>query len=492
MAEKDIGTGRMVKEVDSYLKSVSSTNWDYKKEDLGFRTRFLLTYFKPVNGESLLEYYNKILKGINDRRFLESFATTDFLEMTQEDQNVIIDMVVQFINYADRGNLIELVNHTVNSDFVGTVCELGAGRTTEEPSKFKHLEDYIGELDADDIPVLLERIKDVGVMADEVNDLASGLQVGAPLLIAEMRNANFSAELENMVFDMISSVDLLQTLILVIKKLKYVSKRGGGRVIQGGYNPSKSSYIGDIGDRVDDSRNALSREEIEDKLDNIYGYLEDVVTRPVADIFKDLVEGSKNYVQVGSDIIAILSGRPHDVSDKLAYIKARVFEGLNQKVEALGVSINTDTSILTQAFYYLSALAGSTNPVVDVMNVLGTSTRHDIVEPRDFEIGSLMQYTYLTNDTTPLTIYATMMKDYKLGQLIQVLYSKDKRGDYLMSIEHMEELIKEKQPRFNGAFQLTDIRTALNVFSGGVNKGYGLSQDDLQEFAELILAAVND
>ena len=61
-----------------------------------------------------------------------------------------------------------------------------------------------------------------------------------------------------------------------------------------------------------------------------------------------------------------------------------------------------------------------------------------------------------------------------------------------MSIEHMEELIKEKQPRFNGAFQLTDIRTALNVFSGGVNKGYGLSQDDLQEFAELILAAVND
>lgn len=493
MAERDIGTGRILNEVDNYLKRVSSTQWDFKKEDLGLRTKFLFTYFKPVNGENLLEYYNKILKGVSDRRLLESFATNDFLDMSDEDQGIVLDMAIQFVNYGDRGNLIQLVNHKINADFVETIENLGSGRINTDIPKFLHVEDYIQELDADDIPILIDRLQDIGVAAEGIDELGDALQLIGPMLIAELRNANVSQDIENIVFDMISSFDLLQTMIRIIKKFKYISKKGGGRVMTGGYKPSKSSYMSDIeADVAEDSR-AMSTAEVEEKLEDVYDYLENVVTKPVADTFRALVEGNRNYQTVGSDILSILSGKPFDVSDKVAYIKAKVFEGLNSKIETLGVAINQDVSVLTTAFYYLSALAGSRNPVEDVATVLGTKPRGEIIEPKDFELESLLAYSYITNDTIPLLVYANMMKDQRIAKLIQHMYTKDRKGDYLMSIKNIDNFMREKEPGFkSGRYQLADINTVLNVFSGGVNKSYKLSQDDIQELAEVILNAITE
>lgn len=493
MAERDIGTGRILNEVDNYLKRVSSTQWDFKKEDLGLRAKFLFTYFKPVNGENLLEYYNKILKGVTDRRLLESFATSDFLSMSDEDQGIVLDMAIALINYGDRTNLIQLVNHKINADFVESIEALGSGRVNEEGQKFLHVEDYIQELDADDITVLIDRLTDIGVMSEEVENLAEGLQLAGPLLIAELRNAGVSQELENLAFDMISSVDLLQSLIRIIKKLKYISKKGGGRVIAGGYKPNKSSYMSDIEANVSEELKGLSVAEVEEKLEDIYAYLEDVVTRPVAETFRALIEGNRNYQTVGEDIVNILSGKPFNVSDKVAYIKAKVFEGLNSKLEVLGVAVNQDVSVLTTAFYYLSALAGSNNPVEDVMTVLGTKVRGEIIDPKSYELESLLTYTYITNDTTPVLMYASIMKDQRVAKLIQHMYSKDRRGDYLMSIKNIDNFMKEKEPGFkSGRYQLSDINTVLNVFSGGVNKTYKLSQEDIQDLAEVILNAITE
>lgn len=494
MAERDIGTGRILNEVDNYLKRVSSTQWDFKKEDLGLRAKFLFSYFKPVNGENLLEYYNKILKGVSDRRLLESFATSDFLSMSDEDQGIVLDMAIQLINYGDRTNLIQLVNHKINADFVESVESLGSGRVNEEGQKFLHVEDYIQELDADDVVVLIDRLTDIGVMSEEIENLAEGLQLAGPLLIAELRNANVSQELENLAFDMISSVDLLQSLIRIIKKLKYISKKGGGRVITGGYNkPNRSSYMSDIETSVSEEANGLSPAEVEEKLEDVYAYLEDVVTRPVAETFRALVEGNRNYQVVGADIVSILSGKPFDVSNKVAYIKAKVFEGLNNKLEVLGVAVNQDVSVLTTAFYYLSVLAGSDNPVEDVMNVLGTKVRGEIINPKSYELESLLTYTYITNDTNPVLMYASMMKDQRVAKLIQHMYSKDRRGEYLMSIKNIDNFMKEKEPGFkSGRYQLSDINTVLNVFSGGVNKSYKLSQEDVQDLAEVILNAITE
>ena len=184
----------------------------------------------------------------------------------------------------------------------------------------------------------------------------------------------------------------------------------------------------------------------------------------------------------------ILNNTPFDIIYKEAYIKARIFEGINQDVFFEAVD-GVNPRLVMMGLYYLSAMNGASNLFTDVSAIIGiTRSQASISIPEDYSIGNILNYTYGTNDKIPLLLLAELLNDERLGNLIKKLYTPNRTGDYTMSADAIEAYIRKSNANFSSSqrYKTTDLIKYINVQLSGAQKTTSLSEDEISDFAELV------
>ena len=471
--------------VDEYLKLVDSAQTDFKQGEEGYGIRFLFTYFKPVSGESMLKYFDKILNFINNSGKEKVEPTVDYDEVDEIGKETIQDIAVSIINYTDENNNIQLNSMAVQGEFVQAVDSLGR---QDEKSKFIHADDSITILDANDVAPIINQMSTVGSLFSSSQELQEGILALGPQLLDYVGDNSAPQGLYDLVLDLFAGADAFNNTTRILKKLKYIASRGdrGRRRIQG-TAPSKRRYVGEVDRVAEPTRSTnLSIRQVEDMYKIVLDVYSDFIDRKSIDILNEIVTGDNRYQEIVNDIYNILNNTPFDIIYKEAYIKARIFEGVNQEVFFEPVNNDINPRLVMMGLYYLSALNGASNLFNDVSKIIGI-TRSDasIVIPQDYSLENILNYTYGTNDTVPLLLFAEIVNDDRYANLIKKLYSPNRAGEFAMSAEAIESYMKKLNANYSGQrFKTTDIIKYINIQLSGVQKTTNLSDDEISDFAE--------
>lgn len=504
MSNEVKGTSRIIDEVDDYLKKISSTATDFKTDEMGFGLKYLNKYFKPTNGESMLQYYDKIIKGIENEVEMEKIATQDYLDLNPEGKDTVCEIALAIVNYADERNRLSLADHSLNGDFINAAYNLGYDHSDDKESKFIYLEDSLPNLGESDIGPILERIRGLGVMQKEVETVSDMAKEYAPFILEAVDTAGAPAGCYDLVLDLLNSLNALNSMTRFVRKLKYISKKEG-RSIEVGYDrrgTRSNNYVSDI----KYNRNKLDKPgdvELDKMREGIYKTYEGFMGKDFASRFVELIEAQKNPDQLVSDTYWYLRAKWFNIdqASRKDLIKSKVLSRSNEGVVDLNNILEQDhitCQQLAEAIYFVLLRGGSDDAqsVYDFAKLIEYPEEmfheENLYIPKDYEMELLITYTFIFGDTIPVIIQASNLKNRKLGDAIQVLFTTDGFSNYRLKPEAIEEYMLKLQPNFNGKYQISDVVSYMNNALGGMNKVYGVAQEDIQEFAEVVTLALND
>jgi hypothetical protein len=472
--------------VDEYLKLVDSAQTDFKQGEEGYGIRFLFDYFKPVSGESMLKYFDKIINFINNNGKEQVEPTGYYTELDNLGKETVNDMAVAIINYTDENNNIQLNSLAVQGEFVQAVDSFGR---TDDKSKFIHADDSIATLDANDVAPIINRMATVGSLFKSAQELQEGILAVGPALLDFVGQQNAPQGAYDLVLDLFAGADAFNNMSRVLKKLKYISSRGD-RGRSRGEISSKRRYVGEVGrDEQGTIRETrLSIRQVEEMYRTILEIYSAFLSKGSIETLNNIITADNRYQEIVSDMFNILNNTPFDIIYKEAYIKARIFEGINQDVFFEAVD-GINPRLVMMGLYYLSAMNGASNLFTDVSAIIGiTRSQASISIPEDYSIGNILNYTYGTNDTIPLLLLAELLNDERLGNLIKKLYTPNRTGDYTMSADAIEAYIRKSNANFSSSqrYKTTDLIKYINVQLSGAQKTTSLSEDEISDFAELV------
>ena len=500
--EKVRGTSRIIDEVDEYLKRISSTSTDFKTDEMGFGLKYLNKYFKPTNGESMLQYFDKILKGIENDVEMEKIATNDYLDLNQDGRDTVCELALAIVNYADERNIMALANQSINGDFVSTVDDLDYEKEDKEEKKFIYIEDSLDKLGHTDILLLLERLKGLGVLQKEVDTISDMAKDYAPFILDAVSNSNAPEGCYDLILDLFNSLDTLNTLTRFVRKLKYLTKKEGREIIEGYDNRSirSNKYVSDI--KVGRREPREDTSTLEQKTEIIKVAFKNFSDQVLSDRIMNVIRSAKNSDDLILDLYQFMRGSYFETKNYKNVIKAKIMARINEgavNIEPLYEQLDyiSAPSFAETLYYILYSLGSDDKQVVydyakliqypaDMFNEDG------VVVPENFDLKLLLAYTFLSSDTSIMKLYSSTLKNKKLADAIQILFLEDERGNYLMKPAIFEDWMLKAQPNFNGKYQVSDVVTYINQSLGGISRNSRLSTDDIQEFAEVVTDELND
>nr|DAR74922.1 MAG TPA: hypothetical protein [Caudoviricetes sp.] len=501
--EKVRGTSRIIDEVDDYLKRISSTSTDFKTDEMGFGLKYLNKYFKPTNGESMLQYFDKILKGIENDVEMEKIATNDYLDLNQDGRDTVCELALAIVNYADERNVMALANQSINGDFVSTVDDLDYDKEDKEENKFIYVEDTMDKLGYRDIPLLLERLKGLGVLQKEVDTISDIAKDYAPFILDAVSNSNAPDGCYDLVLDLFNSLDTLNTLTRFVRKLKYLTKKEG-RDIDVGYDTTRSTrsnkYVSDI--KVGRREPRIDTSTLEQKAEMMKVAFKNLSDEAFSNRIMNIVKSAKNSDDFILDLYQFMRGNYFETKNYKNVIKAKIMARINEgavNIEPLYEQLdNISAPLLAETLYYILYSLGSDDKqvVYDYVKLIeypaDMFNEDAMVIPENFDLKLLLAYTFISNDTEVMKLYSSTLKNKKLADAIQLLFLEDERRNYLMKPAIFEDWMLKAQPNFNGKYQVSDVVTYINQSLGGISRNSRLSTDDIQEFAEVVTDELND
>lgn len=501
--EKVRGTSRIIDEVDDYLKRISSTSTDFKTDEMGFGLKYLNKYFKPTNGESMLQYFDKILKGIENDVEMEKIATNDYLDLNQDGRDTVCELALAIVNYADERNIMALANQSINGDFVSTVDDLDYDKEDKEENKFIYVEDTMDKLGFRDIPLLLERLKGLGVLQKEVDTISDIAKDYAPFILDAVSNSGAPEGCYDLILDLFNSLDTLNTLTRFVRKLKYLTKKEG-RDIDVGYDPTRSTrsnkYVSDM--KISRREPRVDESTFEQKAEMMKVAFKNLSDEAFSNRIMNIVKSAKNSDDFIFDLYQFMRGNYFETKNYKNVIKAKIMARINEgavNIEPLYEQLdNISAPLLAETLYYILYSLGSDDKqvVYDYVKLIeypaDMFNEDAIVVPESFDLKLLLAYTFISNDTEVMKLYSSTLKNKKLADAIQLLFLEDERRNYLMKPAIFEDWMLKAQPNFNGKYQVSDVVTYINQSLGGISRNSRLSTDDIQEFAEVVTDELND